>query len=292
MIFPIPLYAIDDTKKTQGVIVVKNFDHAKKLNEKNYGIFWPVQEFKSEVRRIENLLRIRSFGLDLDSETKEKQIERIRSGLIPSLVIESKAGFQPYLDCIGIDPISFKFIMEDILIPFYKADPNAKDLARILRAPGYYHCKDPADKFFVKQVYSSNVIYSETDIINFYRRFLNVEQRADQKRNFNFEFKKHSTDEGLFDRIWNTDCLQALTKISGTECVGYEVFSFRKNSRGDFNIIVNGKVTACWIDRFGKIGSSDKGGPTIAQWINWYHRDYKKTFSFMRKEFPHLWATN
>ena len=65
-----------------------------------------------------------------------------------------------------------------------------------------------------------------------------------------------------------------LKKLSGISELKGEVFDFIKNSNDTHQIVVNGELSGCWVDSNGLIGSHDKGGPTIIQWICWYGAHY------------------
>jgi putative DNA primase/helicase len=64
--------------------------------------------------------------------------------------------------------------------------------------------------------------------------------------------------------------IEHLKKLSGKPEVRNQMFDFKSNINGTWQIIVDGKVTGCWIDSQGYIGSYDKGGPTVVQWLQWY----------------------
>jgi hypothetical protein len=90
----------------------------------------------------------------------------------------------------------------------------------------------------------------------------------------------------FWDRVWNLNCEEALYRLSGTHYVSGETYSFKNNSNGSRNILVNGKGTSCWVDQEGRIGSLDDGGPTIAQWLHWFHKDYRKVAEMIKEVFP------
>src|SRR5690606_4836257 len=113
-------------------------------------IFISVNDFKTPQRRISNLKQVVSWAIDIDDAPKEEQLERLRKGLMPSLVVESKRSLHAYwrakdatFDDIEKTKQAWDLVQSDRLIPFYEADKNAKDIARVLRMPGYYHMKNP-----------------------------------------------------------------------------------------------------------------------------------------------------
>ena len=153
-------------------------------NERGHGIFWTVNEF-SGPRKVENLSRIRAWAIDIDDGTKEEQEERIqRSPLVPSLVVESKNGYHVYWSAADGTAENWHAIVTDRLVPFFGADPRARDIARILRATGYAHMKNPAAPFIVRPVHRWKVAYTEAQMLRAlpraYRQRAREEQHVDK----------------------------------------------------------------------------------------------------------------
>ncbi len=283
----------DHDPKRFGCVRVENFREADEWNNKHFGIFWTVNEFTGD-RKKENCVRILSWAVDIDTGTKLEQKARIKKlNINPSAVIETARGYHVYFDAVDADPANYsKIVMR--MIDLYGGDPNAKDITRILRVPAYVHWKDCLNPKSIKMVYSTNSVYSEKEIIKAFPE--------PKKESLEFQTKRHISDalkskgisrlgsdvDVLSDRIWSLDCFEALQRISGTEVLCGEKISFQKTSGGKFNIICNEKSTSCWIDADKRIGSSDNGGPTIWQWINWYHHDHKKTYRFIAEYFPEV----
>jgi hypothetical protein len=156
---------------------------ARDLNKNGYGVFHTVQLFKSNKRTSDNLENIVAYAFDMDDFTKQEQLSKIiEVGVEPSRVIESKRGFHVYffLDGYG-NPKYYKSFLEEYIIPTYNACCGAKDIARVLRTPNFYHQKDPNDKFLVKQIYDSNIKYREDKL---FKIFLNkVKKKLPEKKN-------------------------------------------------------------------------------------------------------------
>lgn len=261
---------------------------APKKNQEGYGIFWTVQEFEGP-RRIENIRQVNGFAIDIDTDTKEEQLKKIRKGLYPTWIIESKRGFHVYW--LFEEPIQVVFseelkqryqhTMNNRLVPYYGADNNAKDLARILRAPHFLHLKDPKDPFMIKVLAENPARYTWDKVDSFYPDAKAETEVKKQRKEVSKLKLKGGTD--VFDRIWKMNQKEGLELLSGTEAVRGDVFEFKRNSAGTQQIIVNGKSTSCWIDSEGKIGSHDKGGPTIWQWLYWYSHDHKQVYKEVKK---------
>jgi len=280
-------YALADTEKgrERGAFPI-NPNQARDLNDDGFGIFWAVQKFNGE-RRKENLIKINSWSVDIDGGNKEEQLDRIKENIYPSLVIETKNGYHVYFNSKDATLDNFEAIVSDRLVPIYKADPKAKDISRILRVPGFNHMKDPKDPFPVKTIWTYPVEYTEQQM--FFNFKLTEDKKKESKAKQELRNAFRYDGEDVWEKIYNLDCEQVLNRLSGTEAISLDQISFRRVSNGNLNIIVNGKSTSCWIDSNKRIGSTDNGGPTIWQWINWYHRDHKKTYKFMKYYLEDLW---
>lgn len=267
----------------RGMFSVDEFD-CWTLNDLGYGIFFTVNEFKPGTRRKDTLIKIRRYAVDIDSGTKSEMLTKIhQSPLVPSRVIETKRGFHVYFDVINGEARYWNAIMLDRLVPFFGADPNASDLCRVLRAPGFNHEKDPADQFYIDVIFESGAEYTKEQVARMLPDQSQEKREAFRDRMGTMSFKK---GDPFFERVFNMDCMMALEKLSGTKHVNGETFSFKKNFSGTHNILVDGKSTSCWIDVDGRIGSLAKGGPTILQWLKWYGRSMSESIEIVKQEFP------
>lgn len=265
----------------KGMIEVPESD-LELWNKRKWGIFHCVNQFHGEQRRKEFLTKIDYYYADIDNFRKERQWETIQSGLKPTIVNETKKGFQCYWAVSDGSIKNWALIMERIR-EYYSADPNAKDPLRVLRTPGFYHWKDHNNPFLVRQVYKSEAIYTESTLLMFFPASEKEQFRETPEAR---EIRWHGED--LFDRIYNLDCEDALTRLSGSKYVGGEHYTFRRTGSGNKNIYVEGKSTSCWIDKDGRIGSFDKGGPTVWQWLKWFGNTNKEISEIMREVFPEV----
>ena len=255
--------------------------------EKGFGIFWSVNAFKSPERRIANLERIAAWAVDMDDGTKAEQTARINSSpLVPSLVVETKRGHQCYWKAKDGNPQHWNAIVLDRLVPFFGADKNARDLARILRAPGFLHLKNPAEPFKCVEVWRHDVSYFERQLAEAFEPIEREEARAEHDQ----VQREHRAVDGddFWERVWNLNCEHALDVISGSPMVSGEVFTFKRTGSGTRNILVDGKGTSCWVDKNGRIGSLSKGGPTVYAWLAWYRHRPRDIVEFLKREFPEL----
>lgn len=255
--------------------------------EKGHGIFWTVNSFRG-ARRIENLERICAWAIDIDGGDKKAQMARIESSpLIPSLVVETKSGHHVYWRARDASPDHWNAIVLDRLVPHFGADKNARDIARILRAPGFLHLKDPANPFPVRAIWRHDCAYSERDMA---RKFEPATHELRQRATHDEARKQSRGADGddFWERLYNLDCAAALAHLSGSAIVSGEQFTFRRNRTGTRNILVDGKQTSCWIDKNGRIGSLSHGGPTLYQWLAWYGHSPRAIVDALKQAFPDL----
>ena len=287
---------LDAPDAPKAAIPCKDADEARQWNtpEKGYGVFRTVNSFNG-ARRKENLTRINAWCVDMDDGTKAEMAAKLHSSpLIPSVIVETKRGYQAYwLAQDGAKPEHWNAIVLERLVPFYGADKNARDLCRILRAPGFLHLKDPANPFKCTVVWKHHVGYTERQMAEAFQWVPDpraVEQAKAEARRATR--KVTETHEGGSDAFWQAiaslDCKDALEKLSGSGYVNGEQYSFRRCSRGNYNIVVDGKGTSCFVDTNGKIGSLSGGGPLIVHWLKWLGRDWKTAIEAVKFVYPHI----
>ncbi len=286
-----PLFRIHDRKEHPGCFLVESEAEARSYNANGWGIFRTVQDFKSDDRKTSNLEKIKSWAVEIDLgknntyQSKEEAFERACEFLYPSLVIETKNGLHVYFHAEDADPAEYAGIVGDRLIPLLGADPDAKDLSLILREPGFYHHKEKP--FLIHKVMEIPVAYSTRQMMMFFKLEDPAEEFVAKERT---EMRTHFQSEDILERMFQSDQMEMLKRISGTGVVGGENYTFQQTQKGKFNIVVNGKGTSCWIDEKKKIGSLSQGGPTIWQWLRWMGHSGQECFQILKGEFPELWT--
>ena len=83
------------------------------------------------------------------------------------------------------------------------------------------------------------------------------------------------------------DCKDGLERLSGHLGVRGEEYTFKQTSRG-WNIYVNGRLSSCWVDNQGRIGSLSKGGPSLYQWLVWFGHRPGEVARIIRDVYPEL----
>lgn len=276
-----------------GPVVEVSREDARQWNNLGSAILWPVNEFKGP-RRKENLSRVLSWAIDIDTQDKAlawNKIDPNKLGrMVPSLVVETANGFHVYFDAEDGDRESYSAIVGDRLQYYFDADANALDLSRLLRVPGYMHQKDKSKPFLVRELYRCNVRYTREQMLSQFPlppHLKNAEKARQEVREVIQNVTgSHSVGVDITQSIDSIPTAEALVRLSGTQYVNYETFELKRVANGNLNIWVNGKSTANFIDKFNRIGSMKGGGPTIWQWLNFYHRDHKTVFQILTELFP------
>jgi hypothetical protein len=183
-------------------------------------------------------------------------------------------------------PDTYTSIVEDRLGWLFNADPKAKDLARVLRVPGFLHCKDPDNKFLIRTLHEKNIAYSEAEMTLAFALPRKHELQVQAKQEARTHLKPAGED--FFDRLWSLSQMEVLKRLSGSQGVRGEVYTFRRVARGHYNIHVNGKDSGCFINAEGRIGSPDGGGPTAAHWLRWFGLSWKEAIRILKQNVPEL----
>lgn len=282
-------YRIHESTKNSGAIKLAPRE-ATDWNKSGWGIFHTVNQF-SGPRRKENLTHINAWAIDIDRGNKDEQLERIENApLWPSLVVETRNGFHVYWNALHASQEHYEAIVVGRLIPYFGADEKAKDMARLLRVPGYYHQKDPTHPYLISVRSWNNCSYSENDMLYAFPISEEKKKELEIKKELRIALKKEESTAGdLWEGVYNIDCEAALQKLSGSPHVKGETYTFRRVSSGNLNIYVNGKSTSSWIDKNKRIGSMNGGGPTVFNWLKWFGKSNAEVVQIMKEVFPELW---
>ena len=156
----------DKVRKKPELVRVIQFEDFKKLQQLNAdgaGIFVTINETDELGRTKANIKRIRAVFQEND---------RGFNGpfpLEPSIVVETSPGRSHRYWLVADDwpadergCTEFRAVMER-MIASYGSDPNAKDISRVMRLPGFFHRK--AKPFLVRIIEASGRRYSRAEII-------------------------------------------------------------------------------------------------------------------------------
>jgi hypothetical protein len=257
---------------------------AKVLNTRGFGIFHVVNEYEGR-RVVENLRRINYWYADLDSGTKEEQLERIGKHLKPSRVVETAKGHHVYWRAVDATLGNWNRIVRGGIVPALAADPKASDPLRLLRAPGYYHHK--GQPFLVRTLCDEpELAYSEAQMLEAFpdRR---VEVVVDRLR-------EDLGPATFWGRVAGLPAKEALLKLSGHPLCKGEHFKLIPTSGGKFNVLVKSPgssrwhSTPCWITAENTFAGV-QGGASLAAWLKWYAGNtWQEIAEALRELFPEL----
>lgn len=286
----IQLYAMHDhdrkARLDRGAFPIDS-SQANVLNQAGYGIFYAVNEFEGS-RQIRNLKSIRAWHCETDADQIDKpaSLQKINlSPLKPTLIVESKNGYHIYFAAYKAHYDNYKTILKG-LREHFNGDPKVMMVTILLRMPGYYHMKNPSNPFYIKQIEFNNVEYTEDEML---KAFPYVEPPKPQRQETTklarpISLSSVIRDSDLTAFLNNLDHEEALLKLSGTQFVNFEQYSFDLLHTGKKNIVVNGKSTSCFIDENKKLGAVP-GGPTVWQWLKYYGHSNKEIYRIIKQVF-------
>lgn len=287
----------DDTK--QGRDLARKIDQNKFSNEdlerwlewynkKWAGVFFSINSMKPWERDKASVTRVNAWACEVDNLSKEDQLKLISvAPLAPSLIIESHKSFHMYRFAKD-GTIENRTKVCRGLRNFFGWDPAiASDISRVLRVPWYNHMKDANNPFMCDIIDWNWEYYTEEEMFKAFpdtETLSEKEQKAIKKEQ---QLKQAIWNDDARDRIRAMDSKAMLEKISWTSLVWWDIITFRHNSNWTEQIFCNWKSTWCWIDKLGKIGSTDKWGPNRTNWIAWYGWvDWKEIYKWIKEEFP------
>jgi len=137
----------------------EHHDTLQRLNENGMGVFFTVNQTDGKGRKAENIVKVRAYICDIDDaptpkEKLDKVLTLIKAELPPSAIVESKNGLHCYWYAAAGENVDAReyALTNQHLIKRFGGCVQSKDIARVLRVPGYHHRKDPNDPFLVKRI--------------------------------------------------------------------------------------------------------------------------------------------
>lgn len=153
------------------------YDEMRRENEAGAGIYYTVNETDGEGRSKDHITEVRAFYTDIDGvqsdQAKRGTIRRLlEHPCAPSCIIVTRNGVHALWYAVpGTEPDPERYRhTEEGIVAYWGGDPSAKDIARVLRAPGFYHRKRKAgapmpEPFEVMVAYeSAHTYWTEDDI--------------------------------------------------------------------------------------------------------------------------------
>lgn len=282
-----------------------NEDSLKLLEEKNEQwswIFFTVNGFDEQDRKQDKVKYINAWICEIDGVDKAFQRKLVNlCPLKPSIIVESKNSYHLYWFAIDWTLENREKIC-NWLRNFFDGDPNVITLERVLRLPWFDHCKDPENRFPIKvkhvnectQEDTSNGMkwiaksYTEEQMMKAYPNFKTVAEKKKEMKKVERSMNKDDWD--FRHRVSQFNCEEMLTVLSWTAYVNGDDIEFVMNTDWTKQILIDGKSTACWIDKSWFIGSKNWWWPTWIQWITWYGHniDRKDLYKLLVNKFPEL----
>lgn len=105
------------------------------LNERGAGVFVTVNQTDLKGRTAENVVALRALFIDVDDN--QGRIFAIR----PDIVVLSGRGLHAYWLLDAGEALEEFEAAQKHAAAYYKSDPVIHDLPRVMRVPGFFHCK-------------------------------------------------------------------------------------------------------------------------------------------------------
>jgi hypothetical protein len=256
------------------------------LQKAGHGIYWCVNpQIDHNKRSIVNTKEWICVGLDCDMfnqkeiinisdeeliEAKKIFLEKVKTWEVqPTGLIESHKGFYPYwifnYPIPITDPEEVNLNYRDFVKKLgdkigYPSEGD--NIARVLRVPGSYHLKNPNKPFLIKELIKNGNVIDREELAQWigYDTWIKREEREIVNMDRHYE------------SIYDVPIINALKMLSGTALVNFEVYEFQKTGSGNYNIIINGKLSSNYINpQTNSIGKTGGGAtPNIVDWVMWY----------------------
>jgi KaiC/GvpD/RAD55 family RecA-like ATPase len=243
------------------------FGELARLNARGAGIFFSVNQFPGGRRTKEACAGVNAWYVENDKATIEDQMKMyFECALPPSFMVRSKKSIHAYWLPSGVaSKENFEKIQRG-LIQRFDGDPAMKDIARVLRVPGFNHNKSETP-FPVELIwFEPETKYSEKQMMGEFPYTEPVLKPVMPT----LALRPASSGTDLWKAMSELNNKEVLIRLSGSSIVNGEAYTFSKRTTGGEYISVNGKPANCWIDANGFIGSGSKAGPSWIQWFLYY----------------------
>lgn len=132
----------------------------EELNKLGAGIFVTINETDGNGRSLEHITRVRAYMADRDTE------EFNPPTIEPTAIIKTGNGEHYYFILKEFSEKAKKSyrVRQEGIIEIMKTDPSIKDLPRVMRLPGFYHCKDMENPKLITVISGPNQYYTEKEI--------------------------------------------------------------------------------------------------------------------------------
>ncbi len=172
--------------------IEKYWDELVSLNKCGAGIFVTVNETDLKGRKAKNIIAVRTLYLDDDGDVIDPPIK-------PNIVVTTSKGKRHLYYLLDSNEWSLEEYKkaQKQFVTQYHGDKNAKDIARILRIPGFYNMKNPDKPFLVTaDIISDKVILKDEimDIIDISENIKNNDIEEKEYTEYDFEVVKNALE--------------------------------------------------------------------------------------------------
>ncbi len=143
--------------RTLNGTIAQHWNELASLSQNGAGIFVTVQATDGAGRKSTNITRIRALFQEADNGDEPEL------PLVPHITVQSSPGkYHRYVLVSGMALEQFKGYQQT-LVDQYKSDLNAKDIARVLRLPGFVHQKVSARKGLTGKKHMVRITHASGD---------------------------------------------------------------------------------------------------------------------------------
>lgn len=113
-------------------------DKFTRWNSWDVGIFVTINQTDGKGRKAKNITKVRALFADLDGSPLQPILD---ADLEPHIVIESSQGKYHAYWLVDNCPLDRFSMYQKAIAKKFDSDPQVNDLSRVMRLPGFYHCK-------------------------------------------------------------------------------------------------------------------------------------------------------
>lgn len=206
------------------------------------------------------------------------------------MIVQTRNGFHIYWALKNPIPaqknidLLYRSYIEKYFIPL-GADPQAKDVSRLLRYPTSRYWYDSKANKYEDPMILNELVYQNNNnkywIQDFDKFFIPKKEVYKPRESRRAYQPMDYSGKDFWQAANQFDCVEGLRRLSGSSDVSGETFSFKKESSVT-RIICNNKPSNAWIDQTGKIGSTVGAGPTLVNWLMYYGNSEAQVATIMK----------
>ncbi|XZL08822.1 phage/plasmid primase, P4 family [Clostridium perfringens] len=225
---------------------IKDFQSKSKVlmahNEANRGIFFVVNSGGNSDRKIN---KINAQFFECDTLSLEEQLENIsKFPLEPSIIVQTKKSLHVYFLIKNGKVEKFRDIQKK-LAKHFNGDGSCINESRVMRVPGFYHCKEEPVRvkcikfnpnlFYTQEDLERELIYSESEFIVNDDNYIRKEKTNKEEKNLskgNLE-RREDTRSLNEENLGESECTSNLFSEIDIENNGENLESYISNYRSD-----------------------------------------------------------